>query len=811
MSWLHPALLFGLLLSAVPIALHLLLRARPKRQVFPALRLLQQRRMQNQRRMRLRHLWLLLLRMALIAVLVLAIARPSLPAANYQPTTWEILGLATILALAAAAYFVTMTVWSRQRQPQHQFATRRTYLRGGVGLTAVLLSLLLIGWPYQRRIAAELTSPLPRMTEDLPVAAVFLCDTSLSMTYRFEGQSRLDAARQIAINHLQRLPASSQAAVLDATGELPAVLTPDLAAVQNRLEGLSPRAAGMALNDQIRSAMRFLTDERRRLQGEQANVPEDRRQDRFLREIYVFTDLARAAWRADEAQSLAEELKDLDWLGIYLIDVGIEQPTNLGIVDPRVSRQTIGAGGMVFVEAMVRATGDTAKSTVVELWQSTDNAAAAKRDQQTVSFEQEQSAAVRFLLENLNGTLIQGSLKLVASDPLAIDDEVHFSVNVLPPLNVLTVAPDRSTAQFWLEALGALSELGTTQRPRYVASERLADVDLQDVDVVCLINVAQPSVREWERLTAFVEAGGGLLVCLGASSSTASTARRGIDQPAYDSPAALGLLPVRPKASLQFSTPQQLNFRETPHPIRQRLEAFGVLTELSDVDFRRYWSVDVLPESMVLANWTGDAGLPALVLRERGRGRVAVFTSSIDSIAWSDWPRNWTYVVTVDQWLQLLSRQASTRHNFLTGDPVVLPVDPDTITGPVLVRHPDLTQRRVEVSPTTRDITVMDARSAGNYQIVASAPQPRLLSGFSVNISASESNLTRLTTEDLDQRLGAGRYGLARDPEQLEKSVLAGRFGQEVSGLLLTLLTLVFVIEQATATWFYRQDEATPQ
>lgn len=76
--FLQGYLLFGLLLAGVPIGLHLLLRQKPRRVVFPAFRFLAQRKQTNQRRMQLRHLLLLLLRVTVIAVLVLAFARPRL-------------------------------------------------------------------------------------------------------------------------------------------------------------------------------------------------------------------------------------------------------------------------------------------------------------------------------------------------------------------------------------------------------------------------------------------------------------------------------------------------------------------------------------------------------------------------------------------------------------------------------------------------------------------------------------------------------------------------------------------------------------
>ena len=89
MTWINASLLAGLAFASLPVILHLVMRAKPKRIEFPALRLLKARQPSNARRLQLRHWLLLLLRMLLIAVIVLAIARPSLPAAQYGLRWWE--------------------------------------------------------------------------------------------------------------------------------------------------------------------------------------------------------------------------------------------------------------------------------------------------------------------------------------------------------------------------------------------------------------------------------------------------------------------------------------------------------------------------------------------------------------------------------------------------------------------------------------------------------------------------------------------------------------------------------------------------
>src|SRR4029077_12196074 len=76
MTFLYPLMLGGLVAVGLPILLHLLMRQKPKHVMFPAFRFLQKRAKTNQRKIRLRHLILLLLRMLLIALIVLALARP---------------------------------------------------------------------------------------------------------------------------------------------------------------------------------------------------------------------------------------------------------------------------------------------------------------------------------------------------------------------------------------------------------------------------------------------------------------------------------------------------------------------------------------------------------------------------------------------------------------------------------------------------------------------------------------------------------------------------------------------------------------
>src|ERR1700746_2058414 len=79
-TFLHPLVLLRLAAAAIPAVLPVLERRVPPEAEFPPLRYLSEAERQSARRLKLRHLLLLLLRTALIALIVLAAARPLVPA-----------------------------------------------------------------------------------------------------------------------------------------------------------------------------------------------------------------------------------------------------------------------------------------------------------------------------------------------------------------------------------------------------------------------------------------------------------------------------------------------------------------------------------------------------------------------------------------------------------------------------------------------------------------------------------------------------------------------------------------------------------
>lgn len=79
LEFLFPALLWAAGAAAAPVIIHLILRTKPRRIVFPAMRFVKKTHQANLSKLRLKHLILLAMRMAIIALIVVLIARTVLP------------------------------------------------------------------------------------------------------------------------------------------------------------------------------------------------------------------------------------------------------------------------------------------------------------------------------------------------------------------------------------------------------------------------------------------------------------------------------------------------------------------------------------------------------------------------------------------------------------------------------------------------------------------------------------------------------------------------------------------------------------
>ena len=203
MAFVNFSLIFGCLLVAIPIVLHLILRQRPKHYLFPALQFIRERREVNQRKLKLRHWLLLLFRCTAIAVLAAALARPSVRSAVVGE--WTLIGC-LLVALVLVGLLISAGL-------AHGVG-RKLVMGLSVAAMVLLVALLVVG----SRAFSDSRGALIG-DRAAPVAAALVFDTSPRMLYQHQNETRLQTARDTALWLLKQLPAESEIAVLESCSQ----------------------------------------------------------------------------------------------------------------------------------------------------------------------------------------------------------------------------------------------------------------------------------------------------------------------------------------------------------------------------------------------------------------------------------------------------------------------------------------------------------------------------------------------------------------------------------------------------------------
>ena len=806
MTFLHAGVLAGLAAIAIPILLHLLMRQKPKRIAFPALRLLQDNVKRSTKRLRLRHLILLLARILFLAAIVLAVARPTLPAANWGLSAlgWTLLFLIVAGAIAVERVLRRRIADAATSSVVQSRSTNR--MRAGVAAAALIAALLTVGWPYGRQVAASMKSTRTAEALDLPVAAIFLFDVSSSMGYQRDGETRIEAARRLVVDHVNRLPGGSRVAIMSngraskKQSRRETIFQRSLSAVPNLIEQLAPIAATVSLNEAVRDAAAIHEADRDRVSGG-TDTPS------YIRRLYVVTDLQVSAWEFPDNTGLAAVLDNQSSLGVFVLDVGVDAPDNRSLTPVDVSQVQVVDGGQVPIRSRVEVAGSPAGNASAELLFETsgsNDATSVGRVEVAASTDVLFSPKVQ--LPAAEESLVQfqqAEIVLRGSDPLAFDDRQPFTLRVSKLPRLLICSPTDGEVLRLVEALGGTGSDLAPYRTEVIRPTTLTNQRLREIDIVVLVNVPRLEDSQWVALETFVKAGGGLAVALGSTQ---------IESFAYNRGAAQRVLPAKLDVydSRGRFEPDALLFNDDGGPLRDRLASYNELHQLLETtEVRKFWKVQPDDSATVVARLV-EEGAPMLVERRLDAGLVLMLATAIDyqprTGRWNNLPTlpgmNWVYIAFLDRVMRHLSRSRDERSNFTVGEAVTVTLPsqlPETAT--LKLQTPDLLSKPIDWSADEPELRLPDLLAPGNYQITSSS---KPVAAFSLRHRADESNLQRSDESDLATVFGDGRFELARDLEELNEEIDLAEFGQEGFGFLLLLACGLFLGEMWLGSRFYQ-------
>lgn len=614
-----------------------------------------------------------------------------------------------LLGTAAAALPILIHLLVKQKRRAMPFSTLRFLrlaqlqrqgrrrLREWLLLLLRVLVCLLIAFALSRPVLSHAPGFLARFTS---VAAVLIVDDSYSMGALRGGKSDFERAKELAQRTLDDLLPKSRVAVMFASDPPP----------QELLERSNvPTLKRSNVYDGSVNLTQRIGDAQRLLRNVNATT----------KAIIVFTDAQKLAF---PPSTINHQPLTIDYQ-LTVVDVRGNAPVeNLAIVSGSLSEGKTLTPSSWRVSVTVRNTGRESRNATATLW-----AEGSPRGRRTIpALSAGQTAEISFPVPPLPVGLRAGWVEL-SEDALAADNRFYFVLPVRERYRVLLVDGASATPQgeaFYLRA--ALESLRTpTGKPlteiTAATDMGLSAAALAGKDVVVFTHAPPLDSSQRDALKQFIASGGGVWIGLGE--------RTRAQQFNHDF-AQAGLAPMMAEREVVTTEDVHLSTLDFMHPA---LSVFDnpQSADLMRAKFRRYFRLSgaSAPGARVIARFNnGDA---ALVEQTMGLGRVLLFASGVHTRS-NDLPLTKSFVAFVHQLIAHLA--ASRRHNALTVGATL------NLSGAELI-HPDGTKQKVQDATTLTQ--------AGLYRTPA-----RPAAVLPVNPDTTESDLSRLTLEELKQRWG---------------------------------------------------------
>jgi len=514
--------------------------------------------------------------------------------------------------------------------------------------------------------------------------------------------------------------------------------------------------------------------------------------------VYLLSDFQRNGWTGDEGVRLPPGST------VTPIPLGTDEAIdNVMVTDVSLPRQIVSGRERITPSArVVRRGGSGALDVNVAL--ELDGREIQSR---TVTLQPDAALAVAFQPFTVSQPHTRGTVR-VPDDALVADDSHHFVVSPGTALPVLIVEGGSSDESVSLYLRGALDisqdgRFGVTQR----RANTIRPVDLEGRAAVFL-NDVQIDGASAERLRAFVADGGGVLIALGEDGGWPAS--------------AADLLPglIGPVEDRIQGRGGRLGYLDYDHPV---FEVFSGPRsgDFTGARFYRARAFQPSDSATVLARF--DDGSPALVERPSERGKVMVWTSTLDDF-WNDLALQPVYLPFVHRLGEYLGGRAEVRPWFITGQVVDL-ANPEALltAGLVSSEATGLAEGldQVAITPTGSTLQMpanegpryLPLDEHGFYTVRQPGTDPDHPFVMAVNVDLAESNLSRLDPEELVAQIMAPATA-TRDGASLTQAVELQREDQERRQSLWRWLLLValalFVIETALSNWVSRTSRGAP-
>ena len=547
-----------------------------------------------------------------------------------------------LAGIAAAAVPIYLHLVQRERKDAVEFpslmflqrieyrSVRRQRIRHWALLALRCLALVLLASafarPFFRRNPDAVAGGLGSARE-----IVVLLDRSYSMGYGDRWTRAQEAARR-AVDGL-RSGDRATLILFDEAAEAVTEPTADRARLQNAIRSATPGSGGTRYAPALRTAQKVLAE---------SNRPR--------REVVLVSDFQRRGWEArDDVQLPANAV-------VTPVDVSDGKAADVAVTAATLRRERPGDRDYLVAGARIANSGDAAIGSLPVTLSLGGRAVETRR----VQLAPRSAATVTFSRVPIPDGETRGVVS-AAPDALTANDSFHFTLSPSQELSVLVLDPPdpHANQSLYIRRVLDLSETPPV-RLSVKSVGQMTAADLSGRSLVILNDVAFPQGENGRRLTEFVARGGGLLVVLGEHSTPG----------AWAGDAVTRLLPGAVGATVDRTgdAGATLVSVEYAHPV---FELFNQPRsgDFATARFFRYRALDVrgprTDTTAVLARF--DDGGVALAERSVGRGRVLVWTSTLDNF-WNDLALQPVFLPFVHQLTRHAARFSESKPWFTVGE-----------------------------------------------------------------------------------------------------------------------------------------------
>jgi hypothetical protein len=522
----------------------------------------------------------------------------------------------------------------------------------------------------------------------------------------------------------------------------------------------------------------------------------------YNKEIYIITDDQKSHFELnDEEKKSTYKIFD-DNTRLFILDIGKKEKNNSGIVKTEIKNQIFENDKPVKIDATVKNYGDESiKDAVIGVFID------GKRvNQRNANIEKNGNISAELTVIPKNSGFIKGYTEL-EDDDLLQDNKSYFSLYIPPKIKLLMININPEDDLFLDLALNAANRISDTANTKNGGIFEVTETNVKsfgsynfsNFNVVILTNPQNISESNILKIKEYADNGGGLIFFPPSPLNTElyNDLLRKLGLPLVSG--TTGNLTTK-DVFLAFS---KIDYE---HPI-----FYGMFKNVFGEDVTKQNNIDS-PEifySLLFSGSTNGHNIITLsnnspfLYENRSEKQKTLLFSVFPNLEWSDFPMKGIFLPLITRSIFYLSNNNELSGSVQVGDALAIKFNYGEPGGKELfLKDPEGSEEKIQLESSYQGYiyNFYNSNIPGIYEITDGKNTLRTIS---VNINPAESDLTRISKNDLNRFLKVyqldDRYKEISAENDLSKVLEESRYGVELWKHLVLLIIILLIIEMLIA------------